>query len=111
MTSPIDKVQMGLQKLKQTPETEQNIAERDQQLKKLKSDLTFFNNLPPTLFGDPDPKECVLASNPPFSFILKLFSLLGEVYEYAVFMSVEKKNIEEFERNMAIIKTYYEEFK
>ena len=36
--------------------------------------------------------------------------LLGEVYEYATFISVEKHEIDAFERNMSILKTYYDEF-
>jgi len=35
---------------------------------------------------------------------------LGEVYEYATLISVEKQDIQEFERNMSILKTYYDEF-
>ena len=35
---------------------------------------------------------------------------LGEVYEFATFLSVEKKNIEEFERNICVLKSYYDEF-
>lgn len=35
---------------------------------------------------------------------------VGEVYEYATFLSVEKKDIEEFERNICVLKSYYDEF-
>ena len=35
---------------------------------------------------------------------------IGEVFECATFLSVEKKDIEEFERNIAVLKSYYEEF-
>lgn len=43
----------------------------------------------------PDPKECVLAR---------------EIYEYACFLSVEKRDIPEFERNICILRSYYDEF-
>ena len=36
---------------------------------------------------------------------------LGEVYEYATYLSVEKEDIEEFERNIAVLKSYYDDFK
>ena len=39
-----------------------------------------------------------------------LVSYTGEVFECATFLSVEKKDIEEFERNIAVLKSYYEEF-
>jgi len=32
------------------------------------------------------------------------------VYEYATFLAVEKEDIEGFERNFTIVKTYYDEF-
>ena len=32
------------------------------------------------------------------------------MYEYATFLSVEKKDIEEFERNICVLKSYYDEF-
>ena len=38
-----------------------------------------------------------------------MFSI-GEVYEYATFLSVEKKDIEEFERNICILRSFYDEF-
>ena len=34
----------------------------------------------------------------------------GEVYEYATFLSVEKKDIEEFERNICVLRSFYDEF-
>ena len=34
----------------------------------------------------------------------------GEVFEYATFLSVEKKDIQEFERNILVLKSYYDEF-
>ena len=56
-------------------------------------DLTNFDNVPPCV--QCDPKECILAR---------------EVYEYATFLSVEKKDIQEFERNISVLKSYYDEF-
>jgi len=69
-----------------------------------KIDLTHFQNLPPTL--KPDPKECILASK-----FLGLEHEIGEVYEYATFISVERHNIQEFELNMAVLKSYYDDFR
>jgi len=40
-------------------------------------------------------KECILAR---------------EVYEFATFLSVEKKDINEFERNVCVLKSFYDEF-
>ena len=59
----------------------------------MRIDLTFFENVPPA--NPVDCRECLLARN---------------VYEYATFLAVEKKDIEAFERNFAIVKTYYDEF-
>ena len=59
----------------------------------MRINLTFFENLPPCL--SPDIKECALAR---------------EVYEYATFLAVEKEDIDSFERNFTIVKTYYDEF-
>ena len=59
----------------------------------LRIDLTMFENLPPQ--NPVDIRECILAR---------------EVYEYATFLSVEKEDIESFERNFTIVKTYYDEF-
>ena len=39
-----------------------------------------------------------------------MFFRLGEIYEFATFLSVEKKNIEEFERNICVLRSYYDEF-
>jgi len=33
-----------------------------------------------------------------------------EVYEYATFLSVEKKDIPEFEKNICILRSFYDEF-
>jgi hypothetical protein len=73
MTSVTDRVANGLSKLKSLTEGPTTLAERDRLLKQLKSDLTFFMNIPPCF--EPDAKECILAR---------------EVYEYATFLSVEK---------------------
>ena len=80
MTSIVDRVANGLQKLKQLPETPSTLGDRDKLIKQLKTDLTFFENIPPCF--DPEAKECILAR---------------EVYEYATFLSVEKQDIAEYE--------------
>ena len=67
-------------------------------------------NVPPC--EKPDPKQCILASkNRVYSLHELNLVRLGEVYEYATFISVEKEDIEGFERHMSILKTYYDEFK
>ena len=81
-------------------------------------DLTNFENIPPC--GEIDKRECALArkylpSTPTAgrgqnNFELTNFFCLGEVYECATFLSVEKKDIEEFERNICVLKSYYDEF-
>ena len=60
---------------------------------KLMIDLTMFENIPPC--QECDPKQCILAR---------------EVYEYATFLSVERKDIEDFKRNICILRSYYDEF-
>ena len=62
-------------------------------MRQLMIELTNFDNLPPCDVCDP--KECILAR---------------EIYEYATFLSVEKKDIAEFERNICILRSYYDEF-
>ena len=42
--------------------------------------------------------------------LISLLSSLGEAYEYATFLSVELKDIEDFERNICVLKSYYDEF-
>ena len=59
----------------------------------MRIDLTFFENLPPSTTVDK--RECILAR---------------EVYEYATFLAVEKEDIEQFERNFNVVRTYYDEF-
>ena len=81
-------------------------------------DLTNFENIPPC--GEIDKRECALARKyflfPPSAIHSKIISeltnffRLGEVYECATFLSVEKKDIEEFERNICVLKSYYDEF-
>jgi 26S proteasome regulatory subunit N12 len=58
----------------------------------LKSELTFFENIPPCF--EPEAKECILAR---------------EVYEYATFLSVEKQDIQEYEQHMSVLRTYYDQ--
>ena len=62
-------------------------------MNQLMIDLTEFENIPPC--QNIDKKECILAR---------------EVFEFATFLSVEKKDIEEFERNICVLKSYYDEF-
>ena len=94
MTTYIDKVKNGLEKLKQLGEGKKtNLAEREKLITQMRIDLTFFENLPPA--NPVDMRECILAR---------------EVYEYATFLAIEKEDIEQFERNFTIVKTYYDEF-
>ena len=93
MTSIIDKVSNSLQKYKGIQETKATIGERDKLMTQMRIDLTFFENLPPS--NPVDMKECILAR---------------EIYEYATFLAVEKEDIEGFERNFTVVKTYYDEF-
>ena len=55
--------------------------------------MTFFEHLPPA--KNIEKRECILAR---------------EVYEYATLLAVEKEDIGAFERNFAVVKTYYDEF-
>jgi hypothetical protein len=36
--------------------------------------------------------------------------LAREIYEHATFLAVELEDIEQFERNFSVVKTYYDEF-
>ena len=79
-------------------------------------DLTNFENIPPC--GEIDKRECALARKYIPMILVQSYSIseltnffcLGEVYECATFLSVEKKDIEEFERNICVLKSYYDEF-
>ena len=93
MTSILDKVNNSLQKLKSLGEGKATLAERDNLVTQMRIDLTFFEHLPPA--SPVDMRECILAR---------------ETYEYATFLAVEKEDIEGFERNFTIVKTYYDEF-
>ena len=93
MTSIIDKVANTLNKYKSIAEGKATIGERSKLMTQLRIDLTFFENLPPS--NPVDARECILAR---------------EIYEYACFLSVEMEDIEGFERNFTIVKTYYDEF-
>jgi len=75
-------------------------------MRQLMIDLTMFENIPPCL--DMDKKECILARK--YAFRKQLTIFVGEVYEFATFLSVEKKDIAEFERNICVLKSYYDEF-
>ena len=91
--NPVTKVSNGLQRYKAIADTPLTLPERVTAMRQLMIDCTLFDNVPPCL--QCDPKECIL---------------IREVYEYATFLSVEKKDIEEFERNICILKSYYDEF-
>ena len=93
MTTLIDKVTNSLKKLKQLGDKKETIKERDNLITQMRIDLTFFEQLPPS--SPIDMRECILAR---------------EIYEYATFLSVEKEDIEGFERNFTVVKTYYDEF-
>ena len=58
----------------------------------MRIDITSFQNLPPS--ATLDKRECILAR---------------EVYEQAIFISVQKEDIASFERNFSILRTYYDE--
>jgi hypothetical protein len=89
----VTRVANGLQRFKQIEERPETLNERSAAMRQLMIDLTNFENLPPCSICDP--KECILAR---------------EIYEYATFLSVEKKDIAEFERNICVLKSYYDEF-
>ena len=93
MTTYVDRVNNTLAKYKALGDQPATLAEREQLITQMRIDLTFFENVPPA--NPVDQRECLLARN---------------VYEYATFLAVEKKDIESFERNFAIVKTYYDEF-
>ena len=79
-----------IKQIEQKPET---LAERLDAMKKLMLNICEFDNIPPCQTCDP--KECILAR---------------EVYEYATFLAIENKDIAEFERNICILRSYYDEF-
>jgi hypothetical protein len=106
MSSTIERVNNGLQKLKSLAEGPSTLADRDKIVKQLKNDILFFNNLPPSY--ELDMRECILASTDYHYFAFNQF-LLGDVYEYATFLSIEKQDIPAFERNISVLKTYYDE--
>lgn len=93
MSQLTTRIANNLQRYKQIAETPETLQERVAAMSKLMIDLTNFENIPPC--QQCDPKECIIAR---------------EVYEYATFLSVEKKDIPEFERNICILRSYYDEF-
>lgn len=93
MSKIIDKVTSSLQKLKSLGDEKSTLDERNKLITQMRIDLTNFENLPPS--SPVDMKECILAR---------------EIYEYATFLAVEKGDIEQFERNFSVVKTYYDEF-
>tara|TARA_B110000285_G_C14968323_1_gene535234 strand:+ start:108 stop:413 length:306 start_codon:yes stop_codon:yes gene_type:complete len=92
MTTIIDKVNNALQKYKSLGEGKDSLAQRDALVTQMRIDITSFQNLPPS--ATLDKRECILAR---------------EVYEQAIFISVEKEDVAAFERNFSIIRTYYDE--
>ncbi len=76
-------------------------------MKQIMIELCEFDNIPPCL--EADKAECALARKWPF--VIKLVFISGQAYECATMLSVEKKDIEEFERNIAVLKCYYDDFK
>jgi len=94
MASPmVTRIANGLARFKQIEEKPETLSERSNAMRQLMIELTNFNNLPPCVKCDP--AECIVAR---------------EIYEYATFLSVEKKDIAEFERNICVLKSYYDEF-
>ena len=93
MTSYIDKVANALQQLKSLGDSKNTLDQRDKLITKMRVDLTFFENLPPSTTLNN--KECILAR---------------EVYEHATFLAVEKEDIQQFERYFKIVRAYYDEF-
>jgi 26S proteasome regulatory subunit N12 len=93
MVSYLQKVETSLQKLKSIEESPATLQDRVKLLTSIKIDLTNFQNIPPCL--EIDAKECILAR---------------ETYEHAVFLSIEQKDIQSFERNFSVLRTYYDEF-
>ena len=89
----IQKVTQGLQNFKSLASSPETLEQRKTIMRQLMIDLTTFDNIPPC--AQMDKKECILAR---------------EVFEYATFLSVEKKDIQEFERNILVLKSYYDEF-
>ena len=108
----------NLKTYKELGEDPASLEQRTNIMKQLMIDLTNFENIPPC--GEIDKRECALARK---YFLtsptadqgqnkseLTNFFCPGEVYECATFLSVEKKDIEEFERNICVLKSYYDEF-
>ena len=108
----------NLKTYKELGEDPASLEQRTNIMKQLMIDLTNFENIPPC--GEIDKRECALARKYFLSTLtadqgqnnteLTNFFCLGEVYECATFLSVEKKDIEEFERNICVLKSYYDEF-
>ena len=108
----VDQVNKNLKTYKELGEDPASLEQRTNIMKQLMIDLTNFENIPPC--GEIDKRECALARKylplPHSISELTNFFCLGEVYECATFLSVEKKDIEEFERNICVLKSYYDEF-
>ena len=114
----VDKVHKSLQTYKSLEEGPATLEQRSTIMKQLMIDLTIFENIPPCI--QIDKRECVIARkywnlpnccwNFDLTNIFAALICIGEVYEFATFLAVEKKNIEEFERNICVLKSYYDEF-
>ena len=112
----VDQVNKNLKTYKELGEDPASLEQRTNIMKQLMIDLTNFENIPPC--GEIDKRECALARKYIPRVLVQSYSIseltnffcLGEVYECATFLSVEKKDIEEFERNICVLKSYYDEF-
>jgi 26S proteasome regulatory subunit N12 len=93
MSTIIEGVTNRLRQLTSLGAGKETLDQRSKLVTQLRIDLTNFENLPPT--SPVDMKECILAR---------------EIYEHATFIAVEKEDIEQFERNFSVVKTYYDEF-
>eukprot|EP00345_Euplotes_harpa_P017719 CAMPEP_0168347720 /NCGR_PEP_ID=MMETSP0213-20121227/19205_1 /TAXON_ID=151035 /ORGANISM="Euplotes harpa, Strain FSP1.4" /LENGTH=265 /DNA_ID=CAMNT_0008356957 /DNA_START=8 /DNA_END=806 /DNA_ORIENTATION=- len=95
MASHVERVKALFGQLRTLEGQSSTLQERRELMHKLKIELTNFTTLPPSV-EVPDPKECILAR---------------EIYEYAVFQSIEEQDIKSFERNYATLNFYYKELK
>lgn len=93
MSPLIQKVQNNFMRFKQMEQKPENLNERYEAMKKLMINLTEFENIPPC--QECDPRECILAR---------------EIYEFATFLSIERKDVDDFENNICILRSYYDEF-
>lgn len=93
-----------------------NLRAFQKDLKPYKKELLWSNNLRLTwlsskIFHRALSQTLKNAFLPVYFHKLNNQFLIGEVYEYATFLSVEKQDIQEYEYHMSVLKTYYDEFK